>query len=158
MLPAAPLCRCGPLERAGCVSHRRVGGVTPGRKPSSPSALYFKNHKMTSGKLFGTNTPCSTFFFRTKSPLCSLPCKLRVIFLFLIETLPGTKDSITESLGDNPEGRTRAVVAGLVVLGVAVVAAAAGWMCRSRCPRHWTYTGTWPCARVDGQAAFVWWE
>ncbi|KAF6384827.1 inducible T cell costimulator ligand [Rhinolophus ferrumequinum] len=65
------------------------------------------------------------------------------------ETLPGTKDSITESLGDNPEGRTRAVVAGLVVLGVAVAAAAAGWMCRSRCPRHWTYTAGAQAARRE---------
>lgn len=148
------------FRRGGCVSHvSQAGGRSDTWKEAFlSSALYFKHHKMPPGTLVGTNTPCSSFFFRTEMPLCSLPCKSQVIFLFLVETLSGTKDSITKGLGDNPEGRTRAVVAGLVVLGVAVVAAATGWMCRSRCPRHGAYTGTGRCAQVGGWAAFAWWE
>lgn len=139
-LPAAPLCRRGPHVS-------QAGGRRDTWKEAFSSALYFKHHKMPPGTPVGTNTPCSSFFFRTERPLCSLPSKSQVIFLFLVETLSGTKDSITTGFVDSPEGRTRAVVAGLVVLGVAVVAAAAGWMCRSRCPRHGTYTGT---GRVGG--------
>lgn len=69
----------------------------------------------------------------------------------------GTKDSITEDPKDTHEKQTGAagatVVVLLVLLGVVVLAVAV-WVYRSKCPRHWTYTGTWPCVPADGWRLF----